>query len=372
MYTQITKNQEKLQPKSKTPLIMLFSQEYYSSCTPTIGLIYKYICSYRLSKWTKLKRQTIADACGCSIRTVSTAIAKFHADTVVFKSQENKFAPNDFEWGPRSFLPVMDLYSEEEKDCSLCYCTHNKSLNINLDLSNKTITINNSQLRACAREGGFPEKLSIGLLVSKPKREIMEIGDEELSLDCIKNDLLAQMSLTPVEEMKLNVYQYEALKWAYKEYQSLLQSKKGVMIHDVFAWFLSQCKKYSIAHSLPMDWAKFYDLCRISSLDSQERSVARPLVVPPSSNRKKETSKSDNTAKANYKPTEWKPDADNILEQSEQETIMKAKQNADILTKELKTREKTAQIKDPFYVNFLNDILKADLKKAYKPNEAQS
>ena len=346
MYTQITKNQEKLQTNQQTPLNIIFNQEYYSSCTPLQKRILQYFQTFRFDI-NKVRHEVVARKINCSTKTVQRATNKFKEDGVLFKSQANPYSPNKYQWQSDAFTICNPF--ENTRPTKLR--TENVQQVKYIRNIYKEDVINDVIMYSREREAGKMTKEMTTQMTEKQKtgrRMTAESENNEMTeqqqREMTMADIASYFNPNPVEEFKLLVYQYEALAWAYKELESSLQRVKGANLDDTWSWFLAQCKKYSIQHNLPMNWQKFYTLCSQAGLNPNERSNPRPLYIPPHSGRPPQKAKSDNSAKSNYKPKQWEKDVP-----SRDEQIAKLTKSIEFSLQELQDPNHPKRLNNKFY-----------------------
>jgi hypothetical protein len=138
------------------------TDHYLSSYTPTQQAITRYINRYQCYPWIKLSNEHIANAIGCTVRTVIRATNKLHKDGFITKHQENKYSSN-------SYNIILSEYVTPNLRSSL-----NINLFINLSPSSRRCEASVRVFKKTYPEKGnkmssFQNRLA-SVIKSKPKR----------------------------------------------------------------------------------------------------------------------------------------------------------------------------------------------------------
>lgn len=263
IYQSLAQSQENNKLKQDKSRNTRFNTAYLTTCTPSQRRILFFLLKFKNNEWIRLKRATIAAACGCSIRTVSTAINKFWADLIFMKEQENRYAPNDFHVGERAFLPVLDMTEEDKKQFCLCYCTHINSYS-SLSISNLSSSSSLGGLPRGRRPADCREPYKQKTFNPELKEKITlsaEVYREQRIRHC--KSIGRKINISEQDSLKLLAYTTEVLDWAYKEITKIYtrKGKVGNRIYNELALFISLCQDRSKRYGYPIDWSEYFRAC---------------------------------------------------------------------------------------------------------------
>lgn len=287
IYTGNKTSQQKYQSHIQNNYIRVENKEYISTCTETQRRIFKYMLSYRATEFFRLKRATIASACGCSIVTVKRALRKFHEDGVITKAQWNPYAPNEFKIHKSRAYTIEELIdfslkTSRKKTCLSEYDPHAKYFvdlkrnPVNPEVPTRRILIlevkkGTKELEDTKKRGGLEHP-------QIKKREDMTKERVEM-LETISK----QLEMSERESLKLGAYTDEVLHEAIRKYWSELKRKssKERVIRDKVAFFFSIANNVSQAKGIKPNFFAFLEAAKMLHIDLENKDAAHSHHIPP-------------------------------------------------------------------------------------------
>ena len=270
-----------------------------------------YLLGFRNASWATITNEHIATVIGCSTKTVTRATNKFLDDGFITKSQENKYAPNNYTINKVkfSFFHWFQSLSEHNQELYISHgirlnhnnqiiypsrnVPHNKSSLILDILSSKPCPVPVSS-RAHARRYVYAHDMN-----DQKKGKKVNEAQKKLILDnrfspTVKNmfneptimehiitpviqKITAILSLDEHEQLKLTPFTDETLEHVYKKLERSVSAKKISYIHNRVGWIIAIANKYCTANNVKADWNWYYDLCEIKGVNPNTQ--ARPLTL---------------------------------------------------------------------------------------------
>lgn len=395
---------------------------YASQQTPSMRKVMLFIAGY--NNYSKpLYNAFIADRCGVSISTVKRATRKMQVEGFFTKeiSADNNGIVYKFDNNARESISEFITWYEKQPEPQQCvYISHG----ILIDHKNKKVAkveydppisnikrlnlfnVEDDRARggAEARPGlGQPCSLSTSLSKTRLNMEHFKTDitkglvtdntkDFKKRRDTIKK-LTRIWELNEVEAAKMTLFPVEVLEKAYKVALYILQRDRSdqEVIGDRLGWLYNYANKYAyhVNRQHEIDDSFFKAYCLERCLDPDAILEARPITIMPPKLRcpphGRRDATSDNLPQGITKDgdvvhgSKRRPGSDSEYspnhyvkyqaEPTQEEKKVQYIHDAEVLTKELITREKTAEIKDEFYLDFLKDILGASLKLANETDE---
>jgi DNA-binding MarR family transcriptional regulator len=364
MYLANAISQEKPQTNLQTLRNINYESQYFTSCIPFRGDLISYASTKTPSdrevilffaesrnRDRAVSNIEIARKKGISITTVKRSTRKLATEGFLEKYRLHEYDMNTYKftdqakesfkeflyWFGNLTLPQRHLFMTHGiiDNSTLCKVAKldndplNKSLSINLNLfKNGT--------EAVPKEGyARMEQTPLKKLQAEQRQSI-----DARRLRYIEN-IGKKWGLAEDETWRLQAYPIEVLREVDRIVQSILKRGRceAFAIEDRLKYLFGIMNKEWIKQgSKPNDF-DFDGYCHANKLDPLSYYPPRPLTLPPNSAnppQRRSYASSDNSSTPAKPVVAWKPDVDDLLEQTKEEKIAKAKRDAENLEAELK------------------------------------
>ncbi len=325
---------------------------YRNTLSNTFKNIFDYYFSRMNLPFLKVKNETVALAIGCHPRTIQKATAHFKRDGIIFKSQTNPYAVNNFKVNiskSSSFAMLLNRQSKEVQERYMMtgqllfkkdeiIVSQKKGIQSYSNINYIYNTTHKPTPRTRARDNSHnsvgygvisknieedkrsTRKLKVIEMLKEAQRqwftqyrsdprakEMLERPDIKAQLFTpLISEIKSLLKLDDRETVKLIAVPDPALKYAYDYIKALLNGSKTIKksVDDRMGWFMGIVKRFCNENKLKLDWHWYFTVCDILGMKAIETDeFPMPLDVEPVSGVTKPAAQYKTHSEAPQKPT---------------------------------------------------------------------